>query len=292
VFPVNVLIAGAGGQLGRALITQVPGDVKSLVGMDRSTLDLSRAADIANAIATHEPSILINAAAYTAVDQAESDVAGAYAINAAAVAVMGNECARRGIRLVHVSTDFVFDGDATRPYRPDDTARPLSVYGSSKLAGEQALIAQPGLDWRIVRTAWVYASSGRNFVLTMLRLFRERPVVRVVADQIGTPTSARSLAQCVWAAALDAGSPAILHFTDAGVASWYDFAVAIYEEARALGLITAEVKIEPIRTDQYPTPARRPAFSVLDCDATRERLGLSAVHWRKNLRETLRELVA
>jgi dTDP-4-dehydrorhamnose reductase len=292
VFPVNVLITGAGGQLGRALIAGVPGDVSSVVGVDRSMLDLSRAADIADAIAAHEPSILINAAAYTAVDQAESDVARAHATNAEAVAVMGSECARRGIRLVHVSTDFVFDGAAARPYRPDDVARPLSVYGSSKLAGEQALIAQRGLDWRIVRTAWVYASSGRNFVLTMLRLFRERPVVRVVADQIGTPTSARSLARCVWAAALDTGSPAVFHFTDAGVASWYDFAVAIYEEAQALGLITTEVKIEPIRTDQYPTPARRPTFSVLDCDSTRERLGLPAVHWRQNLRETLRELVA
>jgi dTDP-4-dehydrorhamnose reductase len=268
-----------------------PIEVQSLVGLDRTALDLSRPADITDAIATHRPSVVINAAAYTAVDQAESDAARAHVINAEAVGVMAAECARRGIRLVHVSTDFVFDGRSARPYRPDDTPNPLSAYGSSKLAGEQAIAAQSQLDWRVVRTAWVYASTGRNFVLTMLRLFRERPVVRVVADQIGTPTSAHSLAQCVWAAALDAGKPAILHFTDAGVASWYDFAVAIYEEARAMSLVTTEVKIEPIPTDQYPTPARRPPFSVLDCAETRARLGLPAVHWRKNLRETLRELV-
>ena len=149
-----------------------------------------------------------------------------------------------------------------------------------------------GLDWRIIRTAWVYAATGRNFVLTMLRLFRERAVVRVVADQVGTPTSADSLAECVWRATAAEDCKGILHFTDAGVASRYDFAVAIYEEASALRLVAGSVDIVPISTQQHPTPARRPAYSVLDSQATLRRLDLTPVHWRVRLRQVLRELSA
>jgi dTDP-4-dehydrorhamnose reductase len=168
----------------------------------------------------------------------------------------------------------------------------LSVYGASKLAGERQIAAHARLDWRIVRTAWVYASTGRNFVLTMLRLFKERPIVRVVADQVGSPTSADSLARCVWRTAASNEAKGILHFTDAGVASWYDFAVAIYEEAKELGLVTKSVDIQPIRTTDYPTPARRPSYSVLDVSSTSEILGLTPVHWRTHLRQVLRELRA
>src|SRR5262249_24331066 len=154
-------------------------------------------------------------------DRAESDGARAFEVNAQAVAGLARHCAQRGIRLVHVSTDFVFDGSLGRPYSPDDVTHPLNVYGASKLQGEQHIRMQPGLDWRIVRTSWVYAAEGRNFVLTMLKLFGERSVVRVVADQVGAPTSASSLAECVWRATCDSGPNAVLHFSDAGVASWY-----------------------------------------------------------------------
>lgn len=286
---MKALILGATGQLARAMQRNVPPQLQA-VALSRAEYQLGDNVTLSAHVQATRPTVIINATAYTAVDQAESDRDGAFVANAHAVGAMAEICELHRIRLVHVSTDFVFDGGAGRPYRPEDTPNPLSVYGSSKLQGERLIAARPGLDWRVIRTAWVYAASGRNFLLTMLRLFRERPEVRVVADQVGTPTSADSLAACTWAAALDEGESGILHFTDAGVASWYDFAVAIYEEARELGLITRDVAIVPIATEQYPTPAHRPSYSVLDTRRTLERLKLQPVHWRVNLRKVLKEL--
>jgi dTDP-4-dehydrorhamnose reductase len=289
---MNVLITGGGGQLARALANTTPAGVVPTV-LDRKQLDVTDRTALVRSIEHVQPAVLVNAAAYTAVDRAESEPAAARAVNAAAVAGMAAECSRRGICLVHVSTDFVFDGTAGRPYLPDDVPNPLSVYGASKLAGERALAAQPDLDWRVVRTAWVYSSVGRNFMLTMLQLLRQREVVKVVADQVGTPTSAVSLAECVWLVAQADGPRGILHFTDAGVASWYDFAVAIHEEATALGLLgNHRSRVVPIATDEYPTAARRPANSLLDVRATRTALGIVPVHWRTRLREVLKELQA
>lgn len=288
---MKTLIVGAAGQLGRALLRNVPAGVEA-VALDRTQLDITRAEAVAATVRAHQPNVVINASAYTAVDLAESEPQKAYAINADAVGSLAGVCASHGIRFIHVSTDFVFDGASGRPYRPDDATNPLGVYGASKLAGEQKIAAHAELDWTAVRTAWVYASIGRNFVLTMLRLFNERHVVRVVADQIGAPTSARSLSECVWRAATSGKLRGIAHFTDAGVASWYDFAVAIYEEASQLGLVTKSVDVQPISTQDYPTPARRPSYSVLDATATTAALGLTPVHWRTNLRQVLRELRA
>jgi dTDP-4-dehydrorhamnose reductase len=289
VFFVKALVVGGGGQLGRKLVERCPPGVQ-VISLDRGQLDITDATRLSEAIAERSPDCLLNAAAYTAVDQAEREPERAYAVNSAAVASLAAACRQQNVRLVHLSTDFVFDGARSVPYRPSDVPNPLGVYSASKLAGERHVQAEPGLSWRIVRTAWVYASTGRNFMLTMLRLFADRPEVRVVADQIGTPTSAHSLADCVWRAAQDDGASAILHFTDAGVASWYDFAVAIYEEARALGIVRRNIEIVPIGTDQYPTAARRPAYSVLEKRDTVERLELRPVHWRERLRETLKEL--
>jgi dTDP-4-dehydrorhamnose reductase len=286
---MKVLITGAQGQLGRALLRAIPERSEAL-GLGRTELDVTRTDSIAEALQKHQPSVVINACAYTAVDLAESESQKAYAVNADAVDALAGACAARHIRFVHVSTDFVFDGASGRPYRPSDATAPLSVYGASKLAGEQKIAAHKDLNWCVVRTAWVYASSGRNFMLTMLRLFNERPVVRVIADQVGAPTAAASLAHCVWRAAAATDVRGILHFTDAGVASWYDFAVAIYEEATQLGLLTKPVDVQPIRTQDYPTPARRPSYSVLDVTATSAALGLTPVHWRTHLRKVLREL--
>jgi dTDP-4-dehydrorhamnose reductase len=288
---MKALIAGAGGQLGQALLRAVPAGAEA-VALGRAELDITRSDALAEAMQKHRPTVVINASAYTAVDRAESDSQAAYATNAEAVGALARACADRRARFVHVSTDFVFDGSSGRPYRPDDATAPLGVYGASKRAGEQQIAATEHLDWCVVRTAWVYAATGKNFVLTMLRLFNERPVVRVVADQVGAPTSADSLAQCVWRAAAANDVRGILHFTDAGVASWYDFAVAIYEEATQLGLLTKPVDVQPIRTQDYPTPARRPSYSVLDVSATSAALGLTPVHWRTNLRKVLRELRA
>jgi dTDP-4-dehydrorhamnose reductase len=286
---MKALIAGSGGQLGQALLRTRPAEVEA-VALGRAELDITQSDSVAQSLQQHRPTVVINASAYTAVDRAESDSAAAYATNADAVGALARACAAQRIRFIHVSTDFVFGGSSGRPYRPDDATAPLGVYGASKLAGEQQVAALAGLDWCVVRTAWVYAASGKNFVLTMLRLFNERPVVRVVADQVGAPTSADSLAQCVWRAAAAKDVRGILHFTDAGVASWYDFAVAIYEEATQLGLLTRPVDVQPIRTEDYPTPARRPSYSVLDVTATSAALGLTPVHWRTNLRKVLREL--
>ncbi len=286
---MRVLITGAAGQVGRQLLRDVP-DTAEAIGLSRTELDLTDAVAVERHVLTYRPSVLINVAAYTAVDRAETEVDQAFATNEAAVATLAQICAKHRIRLLHISTDFIFNGSAGRPYVADDRPDPLNVYGASKLAGERRISAQAGLDWTIIRTAWVYASAGRNFVLTMLRLFQERPVVRVVCDQIGTPTSAPTLSRCLWAAASHDAPSGVLHFTDAGVASWYDFAIAVYEEARALGLINGDVEVVPIRTAEYPTPARRPSYSVLDTTATTEGLKLPLVHWRAALRDVLKEL--
>jgi dTDP-4-dehydrorhamnose reductase len=287
---MKVLITGSGGQLGRALQACAPADVL-VVALDRGQLDLADAAAIDRTIALHRPQVVINAGAYTAVDRAESERATAFAVNGVAPGLLAHGCRAHGARLVHVSTDYVFDGTKGVPYLPGDAPAPRSVYGESKLEGERRVADVAGLDWFIVRTAWVYDSSSRNFLTTMLRLFRERGEVGVVADQVGTPTSAASLARVLWRLAADRGPPATLHYTNAGVASWYDFAAAIHDEARALGLVGRDVTVRAISTEQYPTPARRPAYSVLEKRAALERLALSPIHWRVELRAVMRELI-
>jgi dTDP-4-dehydrorhamnose reductase len=273
---MRALIAGAGGQLGRALQACAPVGV-TVIAPAESDFDITDAATVARVVADSGADIVFNAAAYTAVDKAEADAALAQRINADAVALL----AAHAPRLVHVSTDFVFDGTASQPYRPDATPNPVSAYGATKLAGEIAA----GPDALIVRTAWVYAAVGSNFVHTMLRLMKERPEVRVVADQIGTPTHVDGLARALWRLSA-AGVGGVHHWTDAGVASWYDFAVAIQEEALAIGLLEHRVPIIPIRTQDYPTPARRPAYSVLDKSSSWAVTG-PAAHWRTELRHCL-----
>lgn len=281
---MNVLITGAGGQLGRALQTSVPAGAQ-IVPLDRAALDIGDAAAVAALVRDMAPDLLINAAAYTAVDKAETDALAARRINGAGPGNLASAALAVGARFIHVSTDFVFDGSSGVPYRPDHPTAPLGVYGATKLAGEQAaLAAHPGA--LIVRTAWVYGVTGHNFVRTMLRLMAERDEVRVVADQIGTPTFAGSLARALWA--LDAaGAQGIHHWTDSGAASWYDFALAIQEEALAIGLLTRQVPVLPIATSAYPTPARRPSYSVLDKSSAIALVGAPAPHWRVHLRDML-----
>ncbi len=280
---MKALITGARGQLGAALIASAPAGCE-LVALDRSALDLADALAVRARVRAEAPDLVFNGAAYTAVDKAESEEDAARAINAAAVAAMVAALDETGGRLVHVSTDFVFDGTSPRAYRPDDERNPLSAYGRSKAAGE--VVLRPG-DL-LVRTAWVYSAGGANFVRTMLRLMRERNEVRVVADQIGAPTWAHGLARTLWELA-GAEASGIFHHCDAGVASWYDFAVAVQEEALAIGLLTREVPVRPIATSEFPTPARRPAFSLLDSSSTRALLRDGHTHWRVNLRRMLEE---
>lgn len=283
---MKVLLTGAGGQLGQALLKTRSTDVE-VIALDRAALDIGDGDAVMAAVAAHRPDLIINAAAYTAVDRAEQAPEAAAQINHHAVQHLADAATALGARLVHVSTDFVFDGMHHRPYRIDDSPRPLSVYGATKWAGEQAALSAP--KSLIVRTAWVYGADGANFVKTMLRLMAERDEVRVVADQIGTPTHAVSLARAIWALA-GQGVAGIAHVTDAGVASWYDFAQAIQDEAVAIGLLDRVVPIVPIATEDYPTPAIRPAFSVLDKTATWALLGVPAAHWRAELGQMLHQL--
>jgi dTDP-4-dehydrorhamnose reductase len=287
---VRVLVTGAHGQLGRALLATAPQGVEA-VGLDRSALDIVDPAAVAATVAELAPDAIINAAAYTAVDAAEREPESANRVNGLGPENLAQVAAARGLRLIHVSTDFVFDGERGTPYTPDAPTAPLGVYGASKLVGERA-VAAVCPSALTVRTAWVYSAEGRNFLLTILKLLAERDEVRVVADQVGTPTAVRPLARTLWAAVSRAEVNGILHWTDAGVASWYDFAVAIAEEAVAVGLLARSGQVVPIRTADYPTPARRPCYSVLDKTATIPALAVAPRHWRIELRAMLREMVS
>lgn len=280
---MRVLITGANGQLGGALERLAPAwaDINAI---DVDDCDLTDVPMLRARISVEAPDVIINAAAYTAVDKAESDEDLARAINSAAVAAMVEAMAETGGKVVHVSTDFVFDGAATEPYRPDAERNPLSAYGRTKAEGEDHLRAEDLL----VRTAWVYEAGGANFVRTMIKLMNERDELSVVADQTGAPTWATGLARTIWAL-VEKGATGTYHHCDDGVATWHEFAIAIAEKAHALGLITRIPTIRAITAAEYPTPARRPAYSLLDCSATRALIGDAPVPWRDNLHLMLTE---
>ncbi len=289
---MRVLVTGGtSGQLYSELLRTCPDSLELLTtGSER--LDITDSTAVQNVVSDLSPAYIINAAAYTAVDNAEdeSNIDAAYAVNEHGVANLATAASAAGAGLIHVSTDFVFGDMPATPIRPDAPTDPVSVYGKSKLAGEQRLSTLMPNDALIVRTAWVYSSFGNNFVKTMLRLMNERDEVGVIADQVGSPTWAHGLAAALWRG-VETKSTGIMHWTGAGVASWYDFAQAILEEGRHCGLIDNDrIFVNPLRTDQYPTPAARPSYSVLETSVTRAELGIKPVHWREELREMLREL--
>lgn len=285
---MKVLITGAAGQVGRAL-TRTAVDGTLLAPVSHKELDIGDADAVLEYVRGQAPDVIINAAAYTAVDRAESDSELAGRVNAQGPRHLAVAAREVGARLLHISTDFVFDGRAATPYRPEAATAPLSVYGRTKLAGERAVLETlPGAAV-IVRTAWVYAAEGNNFVRTMLRIMNANGAVRVVADQVGTPTAALSLAETLWKIVGEPDITGIHHWTDAGVASWYDFAVAIAEEGGVLGLVPPTVTVSSIATADYPTPAHRPGYSVLD-KSSLARYGLIPVHWRRRLRSVLGEM--
>jgi dTDP-4-dehydrorhamnose reductase len=285
---VKVLVLGGGGQVANAVVAAAPAQ-HEVLERTQIELDICDANAVARALADTGADWVVNGAAYTAVDLAEDETSLAFAVNETATGVLAAATAQAGSRLLHLSTDFVFDGKSNRAYLPTDQANPLSVYGASKLGGERRVLDGPGAGI-VLRTAWVYAAAGRNFVLTMLRLMREKEQLSVVCDQIGTPTWAGSIAAAIWGLVEVAAPGGVYHWTDLGVASWYDFAVAIQDEALARGLLRRAVPITPIPSTAYPTRARRPAFSVLDTSATRALIQAPARHWRHNLRTMLDEL--
>ena len=286
---MKVLITGARGQVGRALLKSVPAWVDA-VGRSREEMDIGDAQAVMGSIQAHRPDLIINAGAYTAVDKAESEPELAERANTTGPLNLAVAASATGARLLHLSTDFVFDGTASKPYAADAATNPQSTYGRTKRGGEEAVRRTLPDKSVVLRTAWVYASEGNNFVRTMLRLMAAKGAVRVVADQIGTPTAAHSVAEVIWALAARPDVSGTYHWTDAGVASWYDFAVAIAEESAVIGLLPAEVRVDAIATEEYPTPAKRPGYSVLDKRSLLAQLSVPARHWRSNLRTVLTEV--
>lgn len=288
---MKVLILGASGQLGNELQRSAPQHF-AVTALDRTALNIGDRDAVFAAVAALAPELIINAAAYTAVDGAEAKPDLAVQVNGQGPADLARAAEQVGARLLHISTDFVFDGSAAEPYAPRADTRPLGVYGHSKLAGERRVQEILPLRSLILRTAWVYSSYGNNFVKTMLRLMNERDSLRVVSDQIGTPTWAYSLAQAIWALQEHPQAHGIYHWTDGGSCSWHEFASAIYVAGRKQGLIERELEIEAIASSEYPTPAARPAYSVLDCSSTLKLLGVVQHDWRDQLSAMLRELKA
>lgn len=287
---MRLLVFGSGGQVGAWLADELA-SLGEVVALDRHQADLRDAQGVARAVEQHRPDIVVNAAAYTAVDRAESDADEAERVNAVAPGVMAAAARRYEAMFVHYSTDYVFAGDADQPYVEDDATGPKSVYGRTKLAGEQAVCAEAG-KYFIFRTSWVYSNHGHNFLNTMLRLAGERDIVGVVDDQIGAPTYARAIARAtadvlerLAAGEADADAASgIYHMTCAGTTSWHGFASAIFEEAGC-----TQMQVKAIPTEDYPTPAARPRYSVLNNDRLERTFGVSLPPWRDSLRECLQQ---
>ena len=281
---MKIVVIGKSGQLASEL-KKIVGDKAVFLG--RNDIDISDRKQLETSLSEHAPDAVINSSAYTAVDKAEDEPAEAHRINALGVKNLADICSNAGYFLVHVSTDYVFDGMKGSPYQPDDAIDPQGEYGKSKAEGEKALLSAMPRDSCLLRTAWVYSEFGNNFVKTMLRLMAEKPELNVIDDQIGSPTWAKGLAEaCLFAAHNRIAGT--YHWTDEGVASWYDFALAIQEVGVNVGLLDRKIPVHPIPSSQYPTPAKRPHYSVLDKVATRDAFAeIGLQHWRQQLAEMM-----
>ncbi|WP_159656129.1 dTDP-4-dehydrorhamnose reductase [Vibrio atypicus] len=307
---MKILITGKGGQLAWELEQTVPNNL-DVASFDAEQLDITNQAKVNEILIAYSPDVVINAAAYTAVDKAETDKETAYAVNEKGSEYLAIACKEINAQLIHVSTDFVFDGTKTTPYQTADTPNPINVYGDSKLQGDLKISQILGDQAAIIRTAWVYSAHGNNFVKTMLRLMVEKDQLGIVYDQVGTPTWAKGLAQMIWALVAKSGdlskyhdsgieeqdvlnrstsSTPIYHWTDAGVASWYDFAVAIQELALKKDMLDKAIPIRPIPASSYPTPAKRPSFSVIDKASAEKASGVETTHWQQQLSVMMDEL--
>ncbi len=287
---MKTLVLGCNGQLGQSLAETIPDDTE-IVGLDLPEVDVTDAKAVLDFCRDVRPDIIVNAAAYTAVDQAESEQALATSVNVEGPRNIAAASLDVGARLIHISTDFVFDGKVSEPYSPDSPANPLNVYGRTKLDGELAVLEVTSGAAVVIRTSWLYSVTGNNFVKTMLHLMSERDELGVVADQFGSPTWADSLARAVWAFACVPECSSVFHWTDDGSTSWHGFAVAIQEEALSLGLLNKAIPIHAIKTADYPAAATRPLYSVLDCSTSHQAINSQPAAWRSNLRQMLAGLV-
>ncbi len=298
----RILVTGGTGQVGSELVAALAG-LGEVVAPGRAEMDLSNPESVRKVIQAIKPRWIVNSAAYTAVDKAESESDLAYAINAEAVRVIGEEARRISAGVIHFSTDYVFDGTGSTPYRETDATAPMSVYGASKLAGEQAL-ARSGAAHIIFRTSWVYGAHGKNFLRTILKLAREREVLRVVGDQHGAPTWSRDLAKMTAQAIVQSEASAkgrplpdalaetggVYHAAGGGETTWYGFAAEAVRLVKESSPDAKLAKIEAITTAEYPTPAKRPANSRMNCDKLTRSFGWTMMDWRESLRQVLAEL--
>ena len=295
---MRILVTGVSGQVGAALVPRLVNN--DVIAADRSIIDLAQPNGIGPALNKLDPAVIINAAAYTMVDQAESERDLANLVNAVAPEMMAQWAAARGVPLIHFSTDYVFDGSGEKSKREDDETGPLSVYGKTKLDGERAIRVAGGPSL-VVRTSWVYSATGKNFLRTIARLAREREQLRIVADQIGAPTSATLIADTLIQMLggdleqfkiLCIKSGGLVHLAAAGYVSWYDFACAIVEGLRKRGIDLTVKQIAPVKTEEYPTAARRPHNSRLDLKRLKGVFGVAPMHWRNALEPELDILAA
>ena len=280
-----VLVSGAGGQLAQSF-NYIANKNKwtSFIFLNKQELDISSIENIYSVIDKHKPDIFINCAAYTAVDKAESEKDKAYLINDNAVKNIAQVCSENNVSLIHYSTDFVFNGKSEKPYIENDKTNPINIYGQSKLAGEQSIINKQSLNYLIIRTSWVYAEFGNNFVKTMLRLFDSKDEIGVVNDQFGSPTYALNLAECtIKLIEKNLINRNILHFSNEGIISWYDFACEIKK------ITSSDIKINPITTMDYPTPAKRPEYSAMDLSKVKT-LGITIKTWKESLNDCINKL--
>jgi dTDP-4-dehydrorhamnose reductase len=284
---MKAIIIGKSGQLANELVAEAPSEFE-ILSLGRNDVDITSFHELSTIVNEFNPTLIINASAYTAVDKAEAEVDIAYTLNQKAVKVIATIAKKGNIRLLHVSTDFVFDGKSNIAYKTFTETSPIGVYGASKLAGENVIKDIYPENSAIIRTSWVYSSYGSNFVKTMLRLMAEKTELNIVNDQIGCPTYANSLAVFLWKLSVIHSIEKMYHWCDAGVASWYDFAVAIHDIAIDNNLLKDKVIINPIPSSSYPTPAKRPCFSLLDTS-----LSVSVnkpIHWRKQLQVCLNKI--
>ncbi len=287
---MTIVVIGKSGQLASELRTlNDENRDQKLIFLGRNDIDLFEFEPASNALSQIKPTAIINASAYTAVDAAENDQHGADLLNHVAVKHLAEFCAQHSIHLTHISTDYVFAGDKGSPYLPADKTEPQGEYGLSKMRGEQAIMDINGDNSVILRTSWVYSIHGNNFVKTMLRLMKEKPELGVIDDQIGSPTWAKGLAE----ACLTVSEKQLIgihHYTDSGVASWYDFAIAIQTLSNELGILNKSIPIKPIPSSAYPTPAKRPSYSVMSKKSLIESSGVEPIHWQAQLKNMLKEL--